>query len=347
MPRWAKPLASTSLKPIPEAIHSQLSSFNICALAGKDRQSAAKPKRRGQDVIVAAQSLPAVHLNIGCQIQLSCESATPVLALVHPHPTLMEDLLTPEVVQLTPDRSFEVLSDGGGNRWSRWLAPAGEICFRFSTSLVRPNSTDLVVPTAPACPVERLPIETYRHLNASTYCDTAALMPVAWSTFGSMQGQGWELVQAICDWVHQRIQFDYQAVDGGKTASDTLRDGAGVCRDFAHLAISLCRCLNIPARYCTGYLGYTGIPIGAAPVDFSAWFEAFLGDRWYVFDARHNFPRCGRVLIGRGRDAGDVPFLRTFGSHQLLGLEVITEDLEDPASFSPLEQQTPAESVMI
>jgi transglutaminase-like putative cysteine protease len=288
-----------------------------------------------------------VHLKIGCQLQLSCDSATPVLTLVHPHPTLLEDLLTPEVVQLLPDRSFEVLSDSCGNRWSRWLAPAGVSYFRFATSLSRPDSTDLVVPTAPTCPVERLPIETYGYLNASTYCDTAALMSVAWDTFGSMQQQGWGLVQAICDWVHQLIRFDYQAVCTEKTASDTLRERAGVCRDFAHLAITLCRCLNIPARYCTGYLGYTGIAVAEAPVDFSAWFEAFLGDRWYVFDARHNFPRCGRVLIGRGRDAGDVPFLRSFGAHQLLALDVITEALDQPATHSPLEEPTAAQSIMI
>lgn len=288
-----------------------------------------------------------MHLQIGCQLHLFCESATPVLTLVHPHPTLLEDLLSPELVQLTPDRSFEVLSGSGGNRWSRWLAPAGESSFRFSTTLTRPDSTDLVVPTAPPCPVERLPIETYSHLNASAYCDTAALMPLAWSTFGGQQRQGWELVQSICDWVHQQIRFDYQAVCTEKTASDTLRDGAGVCRDFAHLAITLCRCLNIPARYCTGYLGYTGIPVGAAPVDFSAWFEAFLGDRWYVFDARHNVPRSGRVLIARGRDAGDVPFLRTFGPHQLLGLQVITEPIDLSEHPTPVGLQAPAESVVI
>ena len=127
--------------------------------------------------------------------------------------------------------------------------------------------------------------------------------------------------------MHEQIRFDYAAVTPEKRASDALAEGAGVCRDYAHLAITLCRCLNIPARYCTGYLGYTGIPQGEAPVDFSAWFEVFLTDRWYVFDARHNIPRCGRVLIARGRDAADVPFLRSFGAHQLTGFEVITEEL--------------------
>ncbi len=272
-----------------------------------------------------------MHLQIGCELQLRCEAPTPVLTLVHPHPSLVEDLRSPEVVALEPDRGFEVLADQAGNRWSRWLAPTGVSRFRFSTSLARPDDTDLQVPTAPRCPVQRLPIDTYPFLNASTYCDTPALMDLAWSLFDPRDG-GWPLVQAICDWVHGQIRFDYQAVRFEKTASHTLSDRAGVCRDFAHLAITLCRCLNIPARYCTGYLGYTGIPRGEAPVDFSAWFEVFLGDRWYVFDARHNIPRCGRVLIARGRDAGDVPFLRTFGSHELLALTVITEALALPSS---------------
>lgn len=125
--------------------------------------------------------------------------------------------------------------------------------------------------------------------------------------------------------MHEHIRFDYDAVTPEKIASETMRDRAGVCCDFAHLAITICRCLNIPARYCTGYLGYTGIPLGEAPVDFSAWFEVFLENRWHVLDARHNIPRCGRVLIARGRDAADVPFLRSFGEHELVGFAVTTE----------------------
>jgi transglutaminase-like putative cysteine protease len=289
-----------------------------------------------------------VHLQIGCRLELRCEDATPFLALVHPHPSLLEDVVGCEQTVVQPDRSYEVLTDIGGNRWSRWQAPAGVSRFQFTATVVRPDSTDLVVPTAPLCPVEQLPIDTYRYLNASTYCDTAALMALAWSTFGG-QRLGWALVQDICDWVHGSIRFDYQAVRAEKTASHTLSDGAGVCRDFAHLAITLCRCLNIPARYCTGYLGYTGIPRGEAPVDFSAWFEVFLGDRWYVFDARHNIPRCGRVLIGRGRDAGDVPFLRSFGPHDLLAMEVITEAVAPPgtAESEPEASSGSAATVMV
>jgi transglutaminase-like putative cysteine protease len=265
-----------------------------------------------------------VHLSIGCELRLQCEAPTPVLALVHPHLSLVSDLRSREAVELKPDRSFELLTDQSGNRWSRLIAASGLTTFRYSATIERPDSTDPVLPATPSCPVQSVPIETYRFLNASTYCDTAALMDLAWKTFGDPQG-GWPQVQRICDWVHQRIRFDYGAVVPHQRASDTLASGAGVCRDFAHLAITVCRCLNIPARYCTGYLGYTGIPIGPAPVDFSAWFEVFLADRWYTFDARHNIPRCGRVLIARGRDAADVPFLRSFGEHQLVSMKVITE----------------------
>ena len=272
-----------------------------------------------------------MHLRLGCQLELRCEVPTPVLALVHPHTSLLPELLAPELVQLQPDRTIEVLSDQAGNRWCRLMAPSGLTRFSFATTIACSDRTDPVLPSAPQCPIQALPIDTYRFLNASSYCDTELLMAMAWDTFAGIP-RGWALVQAICDWVHGQIRFDYEAVRPQKTASHTLADGAGVCRDFAHLAISLCRCLNIPARYCTGYLGYTGIPVGEAPIDFSAWFEAFLGDRWYVFDARHNIPRCGRVLIARGRDAADVPFLRSFGQHRLNSLEVITEQISAPIS---------------
>jgi transglutaminase-like putative cysteine protease len=275
-----------------------------------------------------------VDLSIGCRIDFSCELPTPLLALVHPHASLVEHLLEPEQLELRPDRFHEVLADQSGNRWCRLQAATGLTSLRYAATIQRPDATDPVLPAVPACPVEALPIDTYRFLNASTYCDTPALMALAWDTFAGIP-RGWPLVQAICDWVHDRIRFDYDAIHPHKRASDALAEGAGVCRDYAHLAISLCRCLNIPARYCTGYLGYTGIPPTAAPVDFSAWFEAFLCDRWYVFDARHNIPRCGRVLIGRGRDAADVPFLRSFGAHQLSVFEVITELTAEPPAEPP------------
>ena len=274
-------------------------------------------------VITSCGLLP-VDLSIGCRIELRCEAATPLLALVHPHSSLLPDLAGPETLLLQPDRAYEVLADQAGNRWCRLMAPAGSTSLGYATTIRCPDASDPVRPAVRQCPIEALPIDTYRFLNASTYCDTAVLMELAWRTFAGLP-PGWPLVQAICDWVHGQIRFDYAAARADQCASQALAAGAGVCRDYAHLAISLCRCLNIPARYCTGYLGYTGIAQGEAPVDFSAWFEVFLADRWYVFDARHNIPRCGRVLIARGRDAADVPFLRSFGPHQLTAFQVTTE----------------------
>ncbi|MFN9870558.1 MAG: transglutaminase-like domain-containing protein [Cyanobacteriota bacterium] len=263
-------------------------------------------------------------LRIQCEWQFFCEQTVPVLALVHPHASRRNDLLGPETLSLTPDRAAEVLMDAAGNRWCRFLASNGTTTLLYSATICDQGQADPVVKSAVECPLTALPIDTYRFLNPSRYCDTDRLASVAWDQFASVSN-GWSRVQAVCDWVHQRLRFDYGAARSDKTAYDAMEERAGVCRDFAHLAISLCRCLNIPARYCTGYLGYTGIPLGEAPVDFSAWFEAYLGDRWYVFDARHNTPRLGRVLIARGRDAADVPFLRTFGPHQLRGFHVLTE----------------------
>ncbi len=271
-----------------------------------------------------------MHLSIGCKLDLGSEPAIPLLALVHVHSSLAPDLVDPERLQVLPHCSYEVLPDHAGNRWCRLLAASGSTSLTYTATVEVPDSTDPVLPHVHACPIQALPIDAYRYLNASTYCDTAALMELAWSTFARI-APGWPLVQAICDWVHERIRFDYSASQLHQSASQSVASGAGVCRDYAHLAITICRCLNIPARYCTGYLGYTGIARGEAPVDFSAWFEVFLQDRWYVFDARHNIPRSGRVLIGRGRDAADVPFLRSFGAHQLTGFQVITEEI-DPAA---------------
>ncbi len=277
-----------------------------------------------------------MHLSIGCQLELTCEQATPLLALVHVHTSLLPDLVEPEDLRVCPERPYEVLTDQNGNRWCRLLARPGGTTLGYATRIQVADQTDPVWPQMRHCPIEALPIDTYRFLNASTYCDTPALMDLAWSTFAGLP-PGWIQVQAICDWVHERIRFDYGCSEPHQTASQSAASGTGVCRDYAHLAITLCRCLNLPARYCTGYLGYTGIPIGEAPVDFSAWFEVFLQDRWVVFDARHNIPRCGRVLIARGRDAADVPFLRSFGAHQLARFEVITETIpsDTPCARTP------------
>jgi transglutaminase-like putative cysteine protease len=171
-------------------------------------------------------------------------------------------------------------------------------------------------------------------LLASRYCQTDRLMQTAWNMFGTMPA-GWRRVQAICDFVHHRIEFGYEHAAPMRGATEALAEGRGVCRDFAHLAVALCRCMNIPARYCTGYLGDIGVPPDPSPMDFSAWFEAYIGGRWHTFDARHNKPRIGRILIARGRDAADVAISTTFGANILKRFEVRTDEVtaeDEPAA---------------
>jgi transglutaminase-like putative cysteine protease len=273
-----------------------------------------------------------MQIRLGCELTLHCPYPTPTLALVHPHSSRRDDLAGPEWLRLGPDRATEVLVDRDGNRWCRFLAAAGPTTLHYEATLHDTGQPDPVVPLARACSIVALPIESYRFLNPSRYCDSDALVNLAWQEFGHHPA-GWQQVQAICDWVHNRIAYDGSAASPDHTAADALREGRGVCRDYAHLAIALCRALNIPARYCSGYLSQEEPDPGEPVIDFAAWFEAWLEDRWYVFDARHNVPRVGRVLIGRGRDAADVPFLRTFGPHRLDGFAVITEP--QPAGEAP------------
>jgi transglutaminase-like putative cysteine protease len=189
---------------------------------------------------------------------------------------------------------------------------------------------DVVEPGAVQHALEDLPVEVLVYLLGSRYCDTDRLTNIAWALFGSVP-KGWPLVQAICTAVHHRISFGYEHASPTRTAWDAYIQQRGVCRDFAHLAVAFCRCMNVPARYCTGYLGDIGVPVNLAPMDFSAWFEAYLGDRWYTFDARHNTPRIGRILMARGRDATDVAIGTSFGPCTLAGFNVITSLADDAA----------------
>ena len=175
--------------------------------------------------------------------------------------------------------------------------------------------------------MEDLPDEALVFLLGSRYVDTELLSDTAWSLFGDAP-RGWGRVQAICTFVNNHITFGYQHARATRTARDGYIERVGVCRDFAHLAVAFCRCMNIPARYCTGYLGDIGVPVSDTPMDFSAWFEAYLGGRWYTFDARHNFPRIGRILMARGRDATDVAISTAFGNSRLAQFTVVTDEVE-------------------
>jgi transglutaminase-like putative cysteine protease len=212
-------------------------------------------------------------------------------------------------------------------------APAGVASLRLQGVFRTDGREDEVDTAAEVVPVSNLPLDALPFLRPSRYCETDLLSDFAWANFGGVEG-GWARVQAVCDFVHGRLRFSYPEARPTRTANEALAEGVGVCRDFTHLAIALCRCLNIPARYCNGYLGDIGVPPDPAPMDFNAWFEVYLGGRWFTFDARHNQPRIGRILIARGRDAADIPMIASFGSHWLTRFAVVTEEIKEHAAIA-------------
>jgi transglutaminase-like putative cysteine protease len=254
------------------------------------------------------------------------------------HPSRTSDLLTAQHITFSPDATSRDYLDAFGNVCTRLVSPPGILEIRNRFIIADSGKPDEVAPDAPQLDIDRLPNDALMYLLASRYCDTEKLSDLAWSLFAGIRG-GWQRVQAVCDYVHGRIEFGYHHARRDRTATEGHEERIGVCRDFAHLAIALCRCLNIPARYCTGYLGDIGVPRDPAPMDFSAWFEVYLGGRWYTFDARHNHPRIGRILIGRGRDAADVAISTTFGPAQLARFSVVTEELIDAATADSIQPQ--------
>jgi transglutaminase-like putative cysteine protease len=242
------------------------------------------------------------------------------------HPSRIADLRSSDRMQLHPPVPVNTYRDSFGNFCHVVRAPAGRLDISADFRIADTGEPDVVAPLSGQHALEDLPVETLLYLLGSRYCETDRLSETAWSLFGQVP-KGLPLVQAICDFVHDRIEFGYQHASPTKTAWDVYNERRGVCRDFAHLAITLCRCMNIPARYCTGYLGDIGVPPDPVPMDFSAWFEAYLGDRWYTYDARHNVPRIGRILMARGRDAADVAISTSFGPCVLSKFEVTTEEV--------------------
>ena len=236
-------------------------------------------------------------------------------------------------MHLDPPIPANTYHDGFGNFCHVIRAPAGRLTMSADFLVQDNGAPDLIVPQA-----EQHARKICRWRSWSICSAAATARPIAyriaWSLFGKVP-KGWPLVKAICDYVHDRITFGYQHASSTKTALDAHTERRGVCRDFAHLAVALCRCMNIPARYCTGYLGDIGVPTDDAPMDFSAWFEAYLGGRWYTFDARHNMPRIGRILMARGRDATDVAIVTSFGPCTLAGFKVFTDEVTSAASASP------------
>jgi len=267
-----------------------------------------------------------MRIRLGYELVWDLPAPTPMVLMLYVHPERAGDLLTPQRLHTDPPIETTDYTDTFGNRCARLVAPAGT--FRVWDDLIiadsgkpEPGNED-----APQHPVEELPPHTLQFLMASRYCEFSKLAEVAWQLFSSSP-PGYRRVMAVCDWIHKNIEFGYKYANSQKTAWETYQDRKGVCRDFMHLACTFCRCLNIPARYATGYLGDIGVPADPNPMDFSAYFEAYLGNRWWPFDARHNQRRIGRVLVARGRDAVDVALTTNFGPTNLKKFTVITHEV--------------------
>jgi transglutaminase-like putative cysteine protease len=267
-----------------------------------------------------------MQIRAGYEIEYESPQPTPMLLVLSIHPSRFPDLSTPHLIQFEPAIPASNYLDGFGNICTKITAPAGHLKISANFQIGDTGLPDDVAPEAQQLPIERLPDESIVFLLGSRYCETDRLADFAWKMFGDVPG-GWTRVQAICDYVHDRIAFNYQNADSTRGAFQGHEDRTGVCRDFTHLAITLCRCMNIPARYCTGYLGDIGVPPDPAPMDFSAWFEVLRDGRWYTFDARHNVPRIGRILMARGRDATDVAISTSFGPSRLVGFKVVSDEV--------------------
>jgi transglutaminase-like putative cysteine protease len=267
-----------------------------------------------------------MKIRCGFEISYDVRQPCPLLLCLNVHPDRERDLISPDKV--TFDRPVRRMDywDMFGNRCLRVVPESGPLTISNDFVIRDSGLHDVVASDAVQHAVEDLPPETLVYLLGSRYCETDRLSDIAWSLFGHGP-RGWPLVQAIVEYAHERIRFGYQYARPTKTAFDAHQEREGVCRDFAHLAVTLCRCMNIPARYATGYLGDIGIPPVDDPMDFSAWFEVYLGGRWYTFDARHNTPRIGRVVMARGRDATDVAIVTSFGACTMTGFKVTTDEV--------------------
>jgi transglutaminase-like putative cysteine protease len=267
-----------------------------------------------------------IQIKVGFDIAYAAPQPTPMVIMLSIHPSRRHDIISEETIVTEPNVPIHYYRDSFGNICGRLVAPSGGITLR-GHALVRDSGLpDAIAKDAEQLPIEQLPDDVLVYLMASRYCETDKLVDLAWSQFGSTK-PGWARVAAICDYVHERITFGYGHAHYTKSAFDAHEQRAGVCRDFAHLALTLCRCMGIPARYCTGYMGDIGIPPDPEPMDFSGWFEAYLSGKWYTFDARHVMPRIGRILMATGRDAADVALSTSFGRMNLAIFSVVSDEV--------------------
>ncbi len=266
-------------------------------------------------------------IRAGFEAAFDFAEPTAVVLVAYVHPERAPTIRQLERLTVMPAAEISEYHDTFGNLCGRTLVPAGRVTFRTSALVEDDGLPDVQDWTALQHQVQDLPNDVLQFLLPSRYCETdSGLRDIAWSTFGTLPA-GWPLVQAVCNFVHQHICFDYMRARANRTAFEVYRERVGVCRDYMHLAIAFCRSLNVPARYCTGYLGDIGVPPLPYPMDFSAWFEVYLGGRWHAFDARNNAPRIGRILMARGRDAADVALTTTFGVNTLEAFQVWTDEV--------------------
>ena len=265
-------------------------------------------------------------IRLGYDIQFDLPLDAFFIGLVNVHPSREPDLREPDELSVDPATPVACYIDSLGNRCTKFLARKGPLRLYNSTLIEDSGDPDPVNRSAREMPLQDLPKEILIYLLGSRYCEVDLLSDTAARLFGGLQ-QGWQRVQAVCDFVHDHVTFGYGFARSTRTALEVFNERVGVCRDFQHLAVTLCRCLNIPARYATGYLGDIGVPPTPSPMDFSAWFEVYLENRWWTFDARHNTPRIGRVLMATGRDAADVAITTSFGSAYLQKFEIVTEEV--------------------
>ncbi len=269
-----------------------------------------------------------LQLRIGCEMIFDVPRPTPMVLMLNVHPDRAADLITSDRIQTDPPAgNVREYLDAFGNRCVRLHAPAGTIRVWTDAIINDDGQVDAHDLTAKQHPVEDLPSDALQYLLGSRYCEVDRLSATAWDLFGKIQ-PGWARVQAVCDWVHENVEFGYKYARGNRTAQDTFTERKGVCRDFMHLAITFCRALNIPARYATGYLGDIDCAPDPTPMDYSAYFEAYLSGRWWPLDPRHNVPRIGRICVARGRDAVDVALSTTYGATKLMKFTVITDEVK-------------------
>ena len=267
-----------------------------------------------------------MQIRLGYEIIYNVPQPTPMILALSIYFSRASDIIIPDLLTTDPPIPIGGYRDGFGNWCTRVMAPAGRITIKTDARIRDSGLPDEVFRHAQQHAVQDLPEDTLVFLLGSRYCETDLLSQTAWDLFGYTQ-PGWARVQAICDYVHNRIAFDYQQARATRTAWEAFQERTGVCRDYAHLAVAFCRAMNIPARYCTGYLGDMGTPPPWGVGDFAAWFEAYIGGDWHLFDPRNNIPRIGRVLMARGRDASDVAIATTFGPNTLESFKVWADEV--------------------